>query len=189
MPWDQTLDSVQMAGMNEERFRVQLERGINCVQTSSAGRLFDAVAALCGLRQTVQYEAEAAILLENIADKNERGSYYFGDPWDAGPAVTAIFRDLERGISPARISMRFHRGLAEHLAILAARYSDGLPIVLSGGVFQNALLTELLLNELGTLRLPVFMHRLVPPNDGGLALGQLMVGAARMENGGIPTCA
>jgi len=189
MPWDQTLDSVQMAGMNEERFRVQLERGINCVQTSSAGRLFDAVAALCGLRQTVQYEAEAAILLENIADKNERGSYYFGDPWDAGPAVTAIFRDLGRGISPARISMRFHRGLAEHLAILAARYSDGLPIVLSGGVFQNALLTELLLNELGTLRLPVFMHRLVPPNDGGLALGQLMVGAARMENGGIPTCA
>lgn len=189
MPWDQTLDSVQMAGMNEERFRVQLERGINCVQTSSAGRLFDAVAALCGLRQTVQYEAEAAILLENIADKSERGSYYFGDPWDAGPAITAIFRDLGRGISPARISMRFHRGLAEHLAILAARYSEGLPIVLSGGVFQNALLTELLLNELGTLRLPVFMHRLVPPNDGGLALGQLMVGAARMENGGISTCA
>jgi hydrogenase maturation protein HypF len=188
LPWAPELPCVQAAGHDLARFQKQLERGLNCVQTSSAGRLFDAVAALCGLTQLANYEAEAAIMLEHIADHREGGSYRFGEPWDAGPMMSAVLEDLEQGVEPTRISMKFHRGLAEHLVALATRHHNGLPVVLSGGVFQNILLTELMMQEFEKQKMNVYTHRRIPPNDGGVSLGQLMVGAARTEAGGA-TCA
>ena len=183
IPWDPRLACVQAAGEGLSLFRKQLEKSLNTIPTSSVGRLFDAVAALCGLKQEVAYEAEAAILLEHLADPGEGGAYRFGEPWDMGLLMAEIVHDLGRDLGPSRISMKFHRGLARHLASLAARHHQGLPVVLSGGVFQNTLLTELLLQQLEQRTMTAYIHRLVPPNDGGLSLGQLMVGAARMETG------
>ena len=163
-----------------------IARGINSPPTSSLGRLFDAVAALLRLRDEVVYEGQAAIELELLAEAGDR-VYPFvigaGRPaaLDVSPLLRAIVEDLRRGVSIAQIAGRFHRSVAELLAAacVRARAETGLEIVaLSGGVFQNRLLLEYLVARLEELRFQVYLNRRVPPNDGGLSLGQAAIAAA-----------
>ena len=154
------------------------------VRTSSVGRLFDAVAALCGVRATVNYEGQAAIGLEQRADASAAGSYRL--PFRDGELVGAeiirqVVADLEAGVTPPVIATRLHRGLADGTADacrqLRAMTGCG-TVALSGGVFQNALLLELLEDRLQDDGFRVLTHRRIPPNDGGISLGQVAVAAA-----------
>ena len=149
--------------------------------TTSAGRLFDAVAALCGLGATVTYEGQAASALEAACDPAERGAYPMPG-LDPREAVVAIGRDLAAGASPAVVAARFHTGLAAATAeaCAAAASAAGVDlVVLSGGVFQNRRLLEGTATRLAEAGLRVLVPELLPPNDGGIAFGQAAVAAAR----------
>jgi len=164
------------------------DAGLNAPVTTSMGRLFDAIAALCGLRETVSYEGQAAIALEQIADESEQESYQFSvvrepDGWiyDWRSVVQGVILDAASGVLPSRISMRFHRALANLLAEAAKLHRDetGCTIVaLSGGCFQNELLLKLCVTELTNSGFTVLINRLVPCSDGGISYGQAAVAAA-----------
>ncbi|MCB9687230.1 MAG: carbamoyltransferase HypF [Alphaproteobacteria bacterium] len=158
-------------------------------RASSAGRLFDAVAALLGLSADgVTYEAQAAMALEALAVGEPDEAYPIGrvdgevPRFDLAPMWTALLSDLG-SVTPRRIASRFHGGLAFALAREAATIRRARPelvtIVLSGGVWQNAVLLERALRHLRADGWEVLLHRQVPPNDGGIALGQAAVAAAR----------
>ena len=171
-----------------------LERRLNSPWTSSAGRLFDAVAALAGVRDCVSYEGQAAIELEWLAEGTApNGAYPFDLPIpadaargapivvDTRPLIRAVVEDMDRGTGPADIARRFHSTVVDLIAVVCGRIRQdtGLSaVVLSGGVFLNALLTREVSARLGGDGFRVYRHRLVPPNDGGLSLGQLAVAAA-----------
>jgi hydrogenase maturation protein HypF len=163
-------------------------RGINAPMTSSAGRLFDAVAALLGVRDAINYEGQAAIELEQVADVREHGSYPAAITGDGelrlagADLVRAAAEDLCAGVSVPVIAARFHNGVAASIAAMCARLREqtGLGIVaLSGGVFQNLLLTRRVERGLAELGLRVLVHSRVPCNDGGISLGQAAVAGAR----------
>jgi hydrogenase maturation protein HypF len=162
--------------------------GVNSPSTSSAGRLFDAVAALLGVRDEVTYEGQAAVELEQLADPAEAGAYRArlrdGPGWSvcAGDLFVAAAEDLAAGLPVARIATRFHRGLADAVVGVCERLraETGLATVaLSGGVFQNVLLLRLCETGLREAGVTVLTHRNVPPNDGGISFGQAAVAAAR----------
>lgn len=169
--------------------RHQLDTGFGCVATSSMGRLFDAVSSLAGVRHVADYEAQAAIELEGLARGVDADPPYDfalrlaadgGLVADATPVVRAVVADLETEVSRAVIAARFHAGVTSLVRTLVQRaHADtGLrTVVLSGGVFANALLlsaTRRLLHDDGfAVKWPLQL----PPNDGGLALGQVLVGA------------
>ncbi|MEU6071753.1 carbamoyltransferase HypF [Streptomyces sp. NPDC047082] len=167
----------------------QLERDLNCVPTSSMGRLFDAVSSLAGVCQLAGYEAQAAVELEAAAlqaPPEDTAAYAFalldGEPVRADPApvLSAIVADLRAGVAPARVAVRFHRAVAEivHRVCVRARERHGVDTVaLTGGVFLNSPLSSACTAALDTDGFTVLRHHLVPPGDGGLALGQLMVAA------------
>jgi hydrogenase maturation protein HypF len=158
------------------------ESGFAAPETTSMGRLFDAVAALCGLRAEVTYEGQAAIELEAIADPAATGSYALGGDLDARPLVREILEDLEAGAPPALVSARFHRAVARATAeaCAAAAGDAGLDlVVLSGGVFQNRLLLTSTADRLEALGLRPLVGERLPANDGGIAYGQAAVAAAR----------
>lgn len=163
---------------------------INSPLTSSCGRLFDAVAALLGVRRVVSYEGQAAIEMEWLAATERlNGEYPFtfdpdGQPMviDTRPVIAAVVRDLTNGVSAASIARRFHSTIAAIIAKVccALRERYGLQTVaLSGGVFMNALLLDEAVTRLTAAGFKVLQHSLVPPNDGGLCLGQLAVAAAQ----------
>ncbi len=166
----------------------QLDTGFGCTPTSSAGRLFDAVASLVGLRHVVDYEAEAAIELESLARGVDADRAYRFDledgavvTADAAPVVREVVADLRAGVEVSMISARFHAGVAGLVVQLCrrARGRSGLDtVVLGGGVFQNAVLMTGVLVGLENARFEVLRPRLLPPNDGGIALGQVLVAAA-----------
>ncbi len=170
-----------------------ITRGINSPLTSSLGRLFDAVAALIGLRGQVLYEGQAAIELEMLAAKDVQAHSYpftiqrqeqMPATLDVAPMIRAIVNDIQRGLTSSQIASRFHRSIAELLAMASyeARERTGLKrVALSGGVFQNRLLLETLIARLEEMDFQVFINRRVPPNDGGISLGQLAVAAARLQ--------
>jgi hydrogenase maturation protein HypF len=169
--------------------------GLSSPLTSSAGRLFDAVSALCGIRDVIRYEGQAAIELEQRADRSEGGSYLL--PVDAGPILQLRARDLVRALAedvlggaPVDVvSARFHRGLAEGVvaACRAVRAERGLSTVAcSGGVFQNALLLGLVVDGLEADGFRVLLHSRVPPNDGGISLGQAACAGERDRRGDLP---
>lgn len=168
--------------------RMMLERKINSPLTSSVGRLFDAVAALCGVRDTVSYEGQAAMQLEAIARQNRSDGIYplevVGGQIDVRPMIRMIVKEIDAGVDITSVARRFHRTLAEIVAVVCRqiRTEAGLSVaVLSGGVFMNALLsteTERRLNEEG---FEVYRHQKVPCNDGGLCLGQLAIAAAQLR--------
>jgi hydrogenase maturation protein HypF len=183
MGWEPELPPVAACPPDEQRvLRRQLETGVGCVPTSSMGRLFDAVSALAGVRQVVAYEAQAAIELEGLARgiENNDAPYAFdvtGSLIDPTPVIRAVVRDQRDGVAAGVIGARFHHAVADLIVDLAVRERDASQLVaLSGGVFQNALLLQLTLKGLQAKGLEVITHRAVPPNDGGVALGQLIVG-------------
>jgi hydrogenase maturation protein HypF len=175
-----------------------LDRGFNTPMTSSAGRLFDAVAAMAGLRLRASYEGQAAMELEwratevhddraypfALEEVSERGSPGTTLLVDTRTLVRAVADDVARGDSPGAIGRRFHNGLVEVVAAVCdwIRSATRLgAVVLSGGVFLNALLSSDVAARLRSDGFRVYRHRLVPPNDGGLALGQLAVAAGRAQ--------
>lgn len=160
--------------------------------STSAGRLFDAVAALCGSRAIVSYEGQAAIELEGMVDPAERSAYSIGLTEHAGmveldprPAVLAALTERTAGVSAGAVAARFHSGLAHSTAEACVRIAGGRgldTVVLSGGVFQNRVLLELVVNDLQSVGLRVLLPRLLPPNDGGISFGQAAVAAARIAS-------
>jgi hydrogenase maturation protein HypF len=185
--WDDDLAPVAACPADERRVLAhQLETVLGCVPTSSMGRLFDAVSSLAGVRHVADYEAQAAIEFEGLARGVDCGAtaYAFGIDWeglpmliDPTPVLDAVIRDRRSGVPAGMIAARFHRAVADVVVDIAAEARDGSQTVaLSGGVFQNALLLRQALTGLRDRGIHVITHRHVPPNDGGIALGQLLVG-------------
>jgi hydrogenase maturation protein HypF len=177
------------AAVDERRWRAVASlarRGLAAPVTTSAGRLFDAVAALCGLRATVTYEGQAAAELEAACDPLERGAYPLpvgeGLVLDARATIRAVARDAAAGVTAGVIAARFHRALADAVARacveIAARHGTD-RVVLSGGVFQNVRLLVGTSARLEAAGLRVLVPQRLPPNDGGISFGQAAVAAAR----------
>jgi hydrogenase maturation protein HypF len=166
-----------------------IDRGLNAPRTSSAGRLFDAVASLLGLRDRVEFEGQAAMELEALAEPHADRTYVAGLT-ETDDMIRVRTPDIIRGVvedllaeaSPATISTRFHATLADVVLQVCQRIRarTGLgAVALSGGVFQNAWLLTAALDALEAAGFEVYSHRNVPANDGGLALGQAAVAARR----------
>jgi hydrogenase maturation protein HypF len=182
--WDEDLPPVGAAPDTERTaLRRQLERGVNCVPTSSMGRLFDAVSSILGVRHVATYEAQAAMELEWCASAHlgqaRRYRFMYSDgEFDSAPVLGDIVDDLRSGRPVGAIAAGFHLAVAGLIAEVAEhlRHETGIALVaLTGGVFQNILLLDLARRALGGRGFQVLTHRLVPPNDGGLALGQAAV--------------
>ena len=179
-----------------ERVRIvdtMLRRRIHTIPTSSAGRLFDAVASLIGLRHTVSFEGQAAMMLEAAAGEasGSREDLY---PWriaganpveiDLRPTVARIVEDVQRGISQALMAARFHRTLAAVIAAICCQMRSELQfnrVCLSGGCFQNALLLTASMEILRSENFDVFVQHKVPANDGGISLGQAAIASERLR--------
>lgn len=185
--WQPGLAPVRAAGPQELAVLArQLERGTACTPTSSMGRLFDAVSSLLGLCQQATFEAQAAVALEAVAAHARRpeGAYRFAvrsGEIDPAPVLVAVLADMAGGTPVPVIAHRFHRSVAA----LVAGYGRQLcrqrgiaTVALSGGVFQNPLLVDMIRAELSGSGIGLITHDLVPPNDGGIALGQIAAGAS-----------
>lgn len=167
-----------------------MARGVNSPIASSAGRLFDAVAALVGLYDRVQYEAQAPMKLEAIAERGrepyacelrEEAGTLIMDP---APTIRALVEDLRAGTPPAHVSGRFHASFVAMLAQAAAWMAErtGIDLVaLSGGTYQNRIVLEELMDELERRKLRPIIHRATPPGDGCVSLGQAVVAQARWQ--------
>lgn len=188
-PWTEDLACVAHA-TEQERLAVRrmvardaLSAGLVAPPTSSMGRLFDAVAALIGVRQEVRDEAQAAVELEALADPSEHGSYTFafdGSTFDASPVIRELVVEVRQGVSPPILAARFHNAVAAVVGevCLRARQLTGVHrVALSGGVWQNLFLLERTVTLLEQAEFDVLLHRRVPANDGGVALGQAAVAA------------
>ncbi len=195
LTWSEDLAPLRLAAPEQVRLLGSLLEAaggptpnVRLARTSSVGRLFDAVAALVGLRQEVNYEAQAAMELEALVDPDERGAYLFDigrADLDPAPALQAIVADLRAGLSPARIAARFHNGLAAATVELCARLraeTGTETVVLSGGVWQNMTLLRKAVEPLRATGFRVLVHHQVPANDGGIPLGQAVVAAARLRS-------
>lgn len=194
--WDDLPSMRSFSKGDRETLASMLRSDINAPRTSSVGRLFDAVASLCGVRHEDRFEGQAAIELEFALDGASAGERYEFDlvqPSDGGPIIVdwapvldAVLQDVRAGLRPRAISVRFHNALVETVASVAARV--GLHnVVLSGGCFQNAYLLEHAVRRLENEGFQAFWHRNVPSNDGGIALGQIM--AACIERKETLLCA
>ena len=188
IPFTRDLDRRNLAILMQ-----MMDRRVNSPLTSSCGRLFDAVAALVGLRTTINYEAQAAIELEMAAHEScDEGAYPFELQFAAGtwligtrPLFDWLIRDIRRGAIVPDISRKFHNGLASLFLGLSQkiRESHGLNrVCLTGGCFQNILLFELLLTALRKQNFEVYFHTEVPAGDGGISLGQAVVAAHRLRD-------
>jgi hydrogenase maturation protein HypF len=195
-PWRMAVAHLAAAGLPTDRVdqagratvEAMVREGVQTVPTSSAGRLFDAIASLAGVRHVASYEGQAAMELEALSDEDGEDGYPLpvsGEPvleLDPGPLVRAAVADLDRGERAAAVGGRFHRGLGTAIAEACRRIRDrsGLATVaLSGGCFQSRLLTSLTADRLRRDGFEVLLHARVPPNDGGIALGQAAVAAWR----------
>ncbi len=194
-PWRNLLVRLDQAGLSELADRVLAAQpvdvlrqavtvGLNAPLSSSAGRLFDAVAAALGLCPDRQsFEGEAAMRLEALAREAPDGfqaPYPFGPDLDPAPMFQAWAKDASDGVAPPHMAARFHAGLAQAFCARARALVDGSKaraVALSGGCFQNATLLDLCVRELRGI--PVLIHTKTPANDGGLALGQALIAAAK----------
>lgn len=164
-------------------------RSINSPLCSSAGRLFDAAAALIGMRDAVKYEGQAAIELEQVADPGFMGSYpcsISDGQINGAELISALAQDLSNGTPVPEAAAAFHNGLADVMVQAAreAAKSESLnTVALSGGTFQNRLLVERVTSGLETAGLEVLTHSRVPANDGGISLGQAVIANARLALG------
>jgi hydrogenase maturation protein HypF len=174
-----------------------MERDLHSPMTSSAGRLFDAVAAIVGLRHSVSYEGQAALELESLArDVVCDEAYPFRIDRrlsdllqiDTRPMIAAIVDDMEQSLPLDVISRQFHNTVVQAIVDVcqSIRRESGVNrVVLSGGVMVNTVLSSQIDRQLGGLGFEIYMHRRVPPNDGGLCLGQLAVAAHAISMGEI----
>ncbi|HEU4343830.1 MAG TPA: carbamoyltransferase HypF [Candidatus Binatia bacterium] len=183
-------------GISEKKIAVvasMAARGVNTVQTSSCGRFFDAVASILGLRHEVNYEGQAAVELEWLAAGGVEESYPYGisavAPWeiDMRPAVKKIVREIQSRQPPASIAAKFHNTLVAAIVevcqrLRAAEKLDA--VCLSGGTFQNVYLLERLVPRLRACGFAPYRNRKVPPNDGGIALGQAVIANEIIRRGG-----
>jgi hydrogenase maturation protein HypF len=198
IPWEDDLPPMRYAASLADQpipplkvLARQLESGLNAPLTSSMGRLFDAAAALVGVRQTVNYEAQAAIEMEAIANMREPGYYPMalqGELIDPAPMLQGMIADLRNGVSQPILAARFHSGIAQMVLDTCLRLRKQFDIdevALSGGVWQNTFLLSLTVGLLQENEFKVILHRQVPTNDGGLALGQAVVAIARLRNGSL----
>ncbi len=192
--WDERLAPVQACPVVERDVLThQFGTGFGCVPTSSLGRLFDAVSSIAGVRQRVDYEAEAAIELEGLAragtgvasgryrfrlNNHDCGTATIADP---GPVVRAVVEDVLADVPVPQIARAFHHAVAALIVDLAevCREQTSLSrVALGGGVFQNPLLVELADAALTEAGFSVLLPRVLPPNDSGIALGQILIGAS-----------
>jgi hydrogenase maturation protein HypF len=197
-PWRNALVRLDQAGLSDWAdglfpgqpravLRQAVAKAVNAPLASSAGRLFDAFAAVLGLcPQTQTYEGEAAMRLEAMAQGAGRGLTFAVDAGviDPSPIWAETRAALAQGVPPARLAWQFHAGLALAFAGAAralVERGEAQAVALSGGCFQNALLHDLTVKALGDL--PVLTHWVTPANDGGLALGQAVIAAARRLGG------
>ncbi|MEW5766656.1 MAG: carbamoyltransferase HypF [bacterium] len=191
--------------------RQMLERGVNCPVTTSGGRLFDTAASLIGLRQQAAFEAQAAMMLEYVVDEtvteayplpinnewviNDRSSIPTGFTQpkelqdrgikpiilDWGPLLEKLLTDVRQGVSVGVIAARFHNGLVKGMVAVALAVGAK-RVALSGGCFQNRLLLERAFHRLSEAGIRVYLHQRIPPNDGGIALGQTAIAKWKVEN-------
>jgi hydrogenase maturation protein HypF len=188
LDWDESLAThADLCFADRNILKNQLEKQINSPLTSSMGRLFDAAAALAGGCQHSNYEAQAAIEFEALADPDEKGFYKFeftDGEINPKPAIQALISDYLAGTSIGKISSRFHNGLAHMVAVVCGKISkdSGLSeVALTGGVWQNITLLQKTVTLLEKDGFTVYIHRRVPANDGGLALGQAVIAAYRLK--------
>jgi hydrogenase maturation protein HypF len=177
--------------LEEKEAVIQMLNGTPQTLTSSAGRLFDALAAILDVCQKRTYEGQPAIMVEGIADqheKNDYGNYILkvGDilQIDGPGMLLAAYEDLKKGTVPPIVSARFHNTIAQNSADIIVELSQKTgvnDVVLSGGCFQNVLLTEQTIDLLADRGLKVFVHRLVPPNDGCISFGQAVIAGAKTK--------
>ncbi len=173
--------------------QTMLQRGVNAPLTSSAGRLFDAVASLIGLRQHVRFEGQAAMELEFALDgfatdetypfhleSTEERATQSAIRVDWSPTIQAILADSQLGLAAGLIAAKFHNALVEMMVAMAQRVGEP-KVALSGGCFQNRYLTERAVRRLRQEGFRPYWHQRVPPNDGGIALGQIVAGSLPME--------
>ncbi|MFQ5706352.1 MAG: carbamoyltransferase HypF [bacterium] len=168
-----------------------IERKVNTPLTSSCGRLFDAIAAILNIRTEITYEAQAAVELEMTVDESEQECYHEAipsaqvrGPLPVVPMIRAVVDDVRQGVANSRIAARFHQTVAQlflQAAVSARNVTTINRVGLSGGVFQNVYFFNDLLRRLQAAGFEVLTHRQVPTNDGGLALGQLMIADSSLE--------
>ncbi len=189
--WDDAIPAVRDHSPSERTVLArQLERDLNCVPTSSMGRLLDAVASIAGIRHRITYEGQAAIELEARAAHATLGDHDYAFAltqaddgafvFDGAPVIAAAARDVTAGVPAAVIAARAHDAVSALVATVAERLRDRIPgarVGLTGGVFQNVLLLRGAASRLVAAGFVPLVHHLVPPNDGGIALGQALVAA------------
>jgi hydrogenase maturation protein HypF len=182
--WTSDLHPVTAATSAELQLtRSQLESGTGCVPCSSMGRLFDAVASLLGVRQRIDYEGQAAIELEALADSmgdtagpELRLAVRLDGVIDPAGMLRAMVSALRAGVLPAVLAAEFHRAIAVAVTEAVRKAAGPVRLVgLTGGVFQNVLLLRGCRQRLQQAGFEVLTHHTVPPNDGGLALGQAAI--------------
>jgi hydrogenase maturation protein HypF len=191
----QDLVSWKVSGDRREQLAALLRSGAASPWTTSTGRLFDAVASLTGLCSHCSFEGQVAMAVQFAAEQeaDAGGLRIVGYPIDVipghnadakwlidwRPMLNAILEDLRKGTNPDKIAARFHVGLAE--GVVRVAQAAGLPrVVLTGGCFQNRLLLSLVRQRLEEAGFTVYSHALVPPNDGGLSLGQAVIAAPQL---------
>lgn len=180
--WSDELSPIQ-SFTSDQRLLLhsQLEKDLNCPKTSSMGRLFDAVASLIGLRHSVNYEAQAAIELENTLNPDQEKAYHFEIETGqvrVAPLLEAIIVDIKDKVSKSDISAKFHNSI--RLLVLEACHHIShevacKTIALSGGVWQNKFLVRHIIKDLEGDNFRVLVHHQVPANDGGISLGQALI--------------
>ncbi len=164
-----------------------LDKGLNSPATTSMGRLFDAVAAIAGLCQRAEFEAQAAMSLQFAVTRPIRDAYPI-ELWtdrnpvivDWWPTIEGMLADCRHGVDPAKMAERFHGALVEGLVAVAHHVGQE-RVALTGGCFQNSVLMEHAANRLHAEGFRVLLHRQVPSNDGGISLGQVAVAAATLD--------
>jgi hydrogenase maturation protein HypF len=186
--WEPDLPPVRSL-CEEERtvLTAQLEHSLNAPPTSSLGRIFDAVSALVGVRQSVRYEGQAAIELEAAVDPEERGTYEFR--FEDGivhsqPVLAAVLSDWRAGLPTPVIAARFHNAVANLVLVVCrmVRQQHGIgTVALSGGVWQNQVLMKQAVRLLDGDGFHLLLHKVLPPNDGCISLGQAVIAAHTLQ--------
>jgi len=220
LEWEDLAPVAAFSPSERRLLRRMLERGVNSPVTTSAGRLFDAVAALVGLRQEIRFEAQAAMMLEYAVDETVKDAYPLlvisnqipniqypvsnlkrqasnvkrqtpnakrqtsniesqSLVLDWGLLLEALLADLRQGVSAGVMAARFHNALVEGI-VAVARAVGAERVALSGGCFQNRILLERAYRRLSEASIRVYVHQRIPPNDGGIALGQVVVAASQV---------